>query len=103
MGTTDFILPFLILTEVICDSSICGVITVYSANPKLSRFAAVSNLSSLVSAPRTTAIRFISSLFAVAQTQNPAFDVVPVFRPVIPSYLLTSLLVLLSSVSPFLR
>lgn len=53
--------------------------------PQLSIAFAPSNRSLLLSAPITTAIRSVSSLDAVAEMQQPAFEVVPVFSPVAPS------------------
>ena len=64
--------------------SVFGSTSLYSAKPLSRRYEAVSNLSSLVLAPRTTATSDIPSRLAVALTQNLAFDVVPVLSPVIP-------------------
>lgn len=47
-----------------------------------------------LSQPMTTAIKEMSFRVAVALRQNPALDVLPVFKPVAPSYWRISLLVL---------
>ena len=64
---------------------------------------AAVNRSSLELLPSTTAISERPSLVALAEMQTPAPKVVPVLRPVMPSYRRSSLLVLTSWVAPSRR
>ena len=61
---------------------------------------AASKRSALDGAPKITAMRERPFRVALAEMQTPAPPVVPVLRPVIPSYRRRSLFVLISWVAP---